>query len=110
MQNRKTKFDAEKALRMLAVTERMIDATLTEEERQALALRERKADRREAEGVYDRGADLLAAEGFDLLATADALGALEEKLRAIVEVRQETLTQKMLDAYYATETIRSRAS
>jgi len=102
MTDEKKTFDVEAAMRVLAEAEQMIDETLTDEERQAVALLRRKIEHG-PEGLYAAGEDAQAAEDFDLLATADALESLAAKVRAVVEYKEAKLYQDALAVFYATE-------
>lgn len=103
MSDQKKKFDVDKAMRMLAEADQIIDSVLTAEERQAVAALGRRVDSQGAEGMYAAVEHVQAQEDFDLLATADALEGLAAKVRAVVEVKQAEAYQQALDLYYAAE-------
>lgn len=100
MKDGKNTFDVEETLRLLTEAERMIESSLTDDERQAVASRIRRWEPIGAEGFYVHG-DSQTTEGFDLLAAADAAEVLAIKVRVMARVKEAGRREQMLDVYYA---------
>ena len=102
MNDGKKTFDVEETLRLLTEAGRLIESTLTEDERKVVASRIRKWEPAGAEAFY-ANSDSHTTEDFDLLAAADAAEVLAIKVRVMARVKEARRREQLLDVYYAME-------
>ncbi len=95
------KIDPAEVMRVVAEASAGFDATLTPEER--AALEKLSANDRDQGLVYSTVEREQALEDFDLLAAADSLQILADKIQATIERRHRELYEKCLEAYYVAE-------
>lgn len=94
-------IDPAEVLRVVAEVSAGFDATLTPTER--AALEKMSANDGDQGLVYSTIEREQAMEDFEMLAAADSLQILADKIHATVQQREQELYRKCLEAYYVAE-------